>query len=433
MAFCACCFTAYDTAVFEEEDPLSVVQVGKESLCHYKRGADSCQGDSGGPVIIKGKNSDDDLIVALTSWGWGCAKSGIPAVNMAVASQTSWIKAAVCGLSQPSDDVPEYFDCDNINNAKVSGQSDMPEDILSSDYKRSVAVTVQIELDDNPEQIGFMIKRTRDGKIVKDLPIGSYKSSASKHQVIREVVTISDSEEYKLIVLDSSGRSSTNVSIYGRGGTKILSIASPFGRSMEQVFSLGNGKHSIILPWISGIEYAPMTISSGDLVIFNFAKSSRSDDIVQFLDRQHYFDCNYDGAKRVEEIDGRPTYIAKRKGRAYFGCSKHCSTMGHKVEIRSRKGASSLSKSFTNYRGRPCDSNAGSGMRKLRASSLKSCQRHCRLDRGGCNGYQFIKHRRRQISSCTLYRGRPRAALLSVVKPELLDRYSSYTCGASVI
>ena len=151
---------------------------------------------------------------------------------------------------------------------------------------------------------------------------------------------------------------------------------------------------------------------------------------MQVLDRQHYLDCNCDGTKRVhvEEVDGtcRPTYIAKRKARAAcFGCSKHCSTMGHKVEIRSRKGASSLSKSFTNFHCRPC--------RKLRASSLKSCQRHCRLDRGGCNGYQFIKHRRRQISSCTLYRGRPRAALLSVVKPELLDRYSSYTCGASVI
>lgn len=425
--------SAYDKAVFEEEDPLSVVQVGKESLCHYKRGADSCQGDSGGPVIIKGKNSNEDLQVALTSWGWGCAKSGIPAVNMNVASQTSWIKAAVCSLSQPSDDVPEYFGCDNINDARLSGQSDEPGNNLNGDYKRSVAITVQIEFDDNPEQIGFVIRRTRDGKIVKDSPIGTYKSSTSKRQVLEEVVTISDTDEYKLIVLDNSGHSSTNVSIYGRGGTKLLSIASSFGRSMEQVFSLGNGKHSIILPWISGIEYAPMTISSGDHIIFNFDKSTRSDDIVQFLDRQHYLDCNYDGAKRVGAIDGRPTYVAKRKGRAYFGCSKHCSAMGHKVEIRSRKGASSLSKSFTNYRGRPCDSNAGRGMRKLRASSLKSCQRHCRLDREGCNGYQFIKHRRRQISSCTLYRGRPRAALLSVVKPELLDRYSSYSCGASVI
>ena len=179
---------------------------------------------------------------------------------MNVASQTSWIKAAVCSLSQPSDDVPEHFDCDNVNNARLSGQSDEPGNNLSGDYKRSVAIIVQIELDDNPEQIGFIIRRTRDGMIAKDLPIGTYKSRTSKRQVVEEVVTISDTDEYKLIVLDNSGRSSTNVSIYGRGGTKLLSIASPFGRSMEQVFSLGDEKHSIILPWISGIEYAPMTI-----------------------------------------------------------------------------------------------------------------------------------------------------------------------------
>ena len=426
------CYTAYDTAVFEEEDPL-VVHVGKESLCHYKSGKDSCSGDSGGPVIIKGENAKEDVQVALTSWGWGCAKSGIPAVNMNVASQEQWIKAAVCSLSRPADNVPEYFGCDNVDNAKFSDQSEEPGDNLTSDTKRPVAITIQIELDENPEQVGWIIKRASDGRIVKDFPIGTYKSNASSHQVVREIATISGTDEYKLIVLDNSGHSSSNVSIYGRGGNKLLSIAGPFGRSMEQIFSLGNEKHSIVLPWISGLEYAPLIISAGDLVIFSFDKSSRSDDIVQFMDRQHYLDCNYDGAKRVEEIDGRPAYVGKRKGRSYFGCSKHCMTIGHKVEIRTRKGTSSASKSFTNYRGRPCDSNAGSGIRKLRASSLKSCQRHCRLDNGGCNGYQFIKNRRRRISSCTLYRGRPKAALISVAKPELMERYSSYTCGTTVI
>lgn len=35
-----------------------------------KRG-DTCQGDSGGPVILKGHNSDADILVGITSWGVG--------------------------------------------------------------------------------------------------------------------------------------------------------------------------------------------------------------------------------------------------------------------------------------------------------------------------------------------------------------------------
>ena len=148
---------------------------------------------------------------------------------------------------------------------------------------------------------------------------------------------------------------------------------------------------------------------------------------MQVLDRQHYLDCNCDGTKRVhvEEVDGtcRPTYIAKRKARAAcFGCSKHCSTMGHKVEIRSRKGASSLSKSFTNFHCRPC--------RKLRASSLKSCQRHCRLDRGGCNGYLGTSLSNiagvRFHPDCTLCRGQPKSS-----SPLFCGKTRALTCCSS--
>ena len=146
--------------------------------------------------------------------------------------------------------------------------------------------------------------------------------------------------------------------------------------------------------------------------------------LVQVLDRQHYLDCNCDGTKRVhvEEVGGRLTYIAKRKGRACFGCSKHCSTMGHKVEIRSRKGASSLSKSFTNFHCRPC--------RKLRASSLKSCQRHCRLDRGGCNGYLGTSLSNiagvRFYPDCTLCRGQPKSS-----SPLFCGKTRALTCCSS--
>jgi len=49
-------------------------------------GADACQGDSGGPVFFK-----DGSQVALTSWGYGCARPGYPGVYTRVNYYNDWI------------------------------------------------------------------------------------------------------------------------------------------------------------------------------------------------------------------------------------------------------------------------------------------------------------------------------------------------------
>lgn len=48
---------------------------------------DSCQGDSGGPTVIAG------ALVAITSWGEGCDRPGLPGVNTNVAAVREWIEA----------------------------------------------------------------------------------------------------------------------------------------------------------------------------------------------------------------------------------------------------------------------------------------------------------------------------------------------------
>eukprot|EP00562_Extubocellulus_spinifer_P022896 CAMPEP_0178627506 /NCGR_PEP_ID=MMETSP0698-20121128/8945_1 /TAXON_ID=265572 /ORGANISM="Extubocellulus spinifer, Strain CCMP396" /LENGTH=683 /DNA_ID=CAMNT_0020266735 /DNA_START=69 /DNA_END=2120 /DNA_ORIENTATION=- len=418
----ASCERTYDT-MFEETNSLSTVHAGPESLCHYTRGKDSCSGDSGGPVIIKGDADEEDLQVALTSWGFGCAQPGIPAVNMRISSQSMWIKSAVCSLS--SAKVPDYFECNN-EDYRLSGPDSSTR--TGTPTKR-VAITIEIQLNRSPERTGWVLETARDGELIKSAPIGTYRDRAP-YQVVREVVTINDTDDYKIVFLDTgTGSPSISYAVYGRGGVELLSGGgtddSSFGRSIEHTFSLTpNSRNSIALPWVVGMEYDPMSIALGDEIVFS---SYRSNDVIQFKSREHYIKCDYtDSIDVPKSFDGRNTFQSRRTGKFFFGNSRNCLT-GQKIEVRVRK---SRTKGFNKARGRPCDSNSGTGSKKLRVSSTAKCQRQCRSS-SVCYGYQFVKRRNgKRSGTCTHYEGRPTASPISRVRPELLDQFKEYTCGA---
>ena len=73
--------------------------------------------DSGSPIIVKGANSNEDVLVALVSWGEGCADPNFPAVNTRISDGLDFINESVCKYSAYP---PPDFGCDNKNAANNS-------------------------------------------------------------------------------------------------------------------------------------------------------------------------------------------------------------------------------------------------------------------------------------------------------------------------
>ena len=64
--------------------------VSSTMVCASADGTDACNGDSGGPLLVCRDGADCD-IVAVTSWGIGCAQSQYPGVYALVSPARAWI------------------------------------------------------------------------------------------------------------------------------------------------------------------------------------------------------------------------------------------------------------------------------------------------------------------------------------------------------
>jgi trypsin len=72
-------------------------QVHESMICAYvpEGGTDSCQGDSGGPIL--GVDTVTPYQAGIVSWGYGCARPGMPGMYTEVSYFVDWIAANIDG------------------------------------------------------------------------------------------------------------------------------------------------------------------------------------------------------------------------------------------------------------------------------------------------------------------------------------------------
>jgi hypothetical protein len=78
---------------------------------------DACAFDSGSPILLTPENSDqeEDLVVALVSWGIDCADPFFPAVNARVSFAVDWIDETVCKVSSAHPSQLSDFGCERFH------------------------------------------------------------------------------------------------------------------------------------------------------------------------------------------------------------------------------------------------------------------------------------------------------------------------------
>lgn len=69
--------------------------IGPNVICagSMSGGKDSCQGDSGGGLFCFGRNSSENRLAGIVSWGWKCAEPNFPGVYTNVWAYKDWIEA----------------------------------------------------------------------------------------------------------------------------------------------------------------------------------------------------------------------------------------------------------------------------------------------------------------------------------------------------
>ncbi|KAG7353653.1 peptidase S8 family protein [Nitzschia inconspicua] len=159
--------------------------ISDSMLCASDTGKDACQGDSGGPLIVRRGSPEDDILVGIVSWGYGCAHPYYPGVFSRVSSFSGWAKMTVCEIS--SNPPPEY-DCGNV--AALPTEDD------------SVPITIIIQLDDHPTETAWSIIRKETNTVLVNVVQGTYTVA---QKTMHETVFLPPGSNIFFRILDEHG------------------------------------------------------------------------------------------------------------------------------------------------------------------------------------------------------------------------------------
>ena len=81
---------------------------GTSMVCAGGEQQDACFGDSGGPLFVS--RGDQFVHAGVVSFGFGCARPGLPAVYARTSTQFNWINSVVGSLQAYDSDEPELAD-----------------------------------------------------------------------------------------------------------------------------------------------------------------------------------------------------------------------------------------------------------------------------------------------------------------------------------
>jgi hypothetical protein len=239
------------------------------TLCamNFENLADDCRGDSGGPLLVLGKETDEDLLVGITSSGYGCADLILPPFYARISNAYEGIDEVVCQLSL---DPPADFNCTRSSSEEIESavdcsevNSNLPIDVDCTQNEPTVTLRLELMLDGKPEERGWILQSKDSRGILvtfAERPIFSFADVAPQSQVTEEF-QLPNNRAYVFTILDEFGDGSTlyidpSFSLLEASDEHSFLISDPKVRvfRFRQIYELTIGTAPTVVP---AVETAP--------------------------------------------------------------------------------------------------------------------------------------------------------------------------------